>query len=347
MDRREFLRLAAVASLSPLAACVGNDSEKVSGPRPSAAESPSPTLIESSSEPAPALGWKRIGAKGPGPRRDYTFAAAGAESAAILFGGRAAGEPLGDLWSFAGGAWRQISAEGPTPRFGHNSAYIGGRLIVFGGQGGAGVFFNDLWSFDTTKESWTQLAESGQAPSARYGSGGTAVGSSLTISHGFTDAGRFDDTWSFSKAWTDVSPATGPRPIERCLHRLAYVKGLDRLVLFGGQTNADPFLGDTWLYDPGAEGWTQVKGPAPSPRKLFAAAATNSALYLFGGNGNAGELGDLWSFNGERWSELRQSKTRPSARSGVEFASQVGSMLLFGGSDASGEVDDLWELTTP
>lgn len=90
-----------------------------------------------------------------------------------------------------------------------------------------------------------------------------------------------------------------------------------------------------------------MKDPAPSPRKLFAAAATDSAPYLFGGNGNEGGLGDLCSFNGEKWSALSQTKPRPSARSGVEFASQVRSMLLFGGSDASGELDDLWGLTTP
>jgi hypothetical protein len=346
MDRREFLRLAALASLSPLAACVVDEREKITEPRPSPAGSPSPSPVDSPSESPPALGWKRVEASGPGPRLDYTFAAPVAGGGAFLFGGRAGGEALGDLWAFSDSGWRQISAEGPTPRFGHNSAFIGGRLIVFGGQGGEGVFFNDVWSFDVAKGSWTQLGQDGPAPSARYGSGGTAVGSALAISHGFTDAGRFDDTWSFSKRWEDVSPATGPRPIRRCLHRLVNVKGLDRLVLFGGQTNGEPFLGDTWLYDPGLQTWSQMKGPGPAPRNLYAAGATNSALYVFGGSGDGGELGDLWSFDGESWRELSQGKPRPSARGGIDFAALDGSLLLFGGSDASGELDDLWELTT-
>jgi hypothetical protein len=345
MDRREFLRFAAIASVATLAACAKDEGDRAAEARRSPTEAPSPAPVETPAEPPPALSWKRIEAKGPGPRRDYSFAAAGAGSAALLFGGRAGGEPLGDLWSFADGTWRQISADGPAPRFGHNSSFIGGRLIVFGGQGGQGVFFNDLWTFDAARESWRTLADDG--PSARYGAGGTALGTALAISHGFTDAGRFDDTWSFSKAWTDVSPASGPRPIRRCLHRLAYLKGLERLVLFGGQTNGEPFLGDTWLFDPASGTWTQVKGPAPSPRNLYAAGATNSTLYVFGGNGNGGELGDLWSFDGERWSELSPEKPRPSARSGIEFAVLGGSMLLFGGSDESGEVDDLWELTIP
>lgn len=345
MDRREFLRFAAIASLSPLAACVSGDPDSASQPEPSPAESRVATPVESPSESATALGWRRIDAEGPGARRDYSFASAGTGSTAFLFGGRAGGEPLGDLWRFEDDAWRQVSAEGPAPRFGHNSALIRETLFVFGGQGGQGLFFNDLWAFDAAQESWRQLGEGG--PSPRYGAGGTAVATTLAISHGFTDAGRFDDTWSFSKAWSDVSPASGPRPIERCLHRLVYVNELNRLVLFGGQTNGVPFLDDTWLYDPAAKTWTEVTGPAPPPRNLYAAGATSSALYVFGGNGNDGELRDLWSFDGESWSELSQGKPRPGARGGIDFASLGGRMLLFGGSDASGELDDLWELTTP
>lgn len=216
---------------------------------------------------------------------------------------------------------------------------------MFGGQGGQGVFFNDLWSFDVSGESWKQLADGG--PSPRYGAGGTAAGSALTISHGFTDAGRFDDTWSFSERWTEVSPGKGPRPIRRCLHRLAYVEGLNRLVLFGGQTNGVPFLGDTWVFDPGPRTWTEIKGKAPPPRNFYAAGATSDAFYVFGGNGSEGELGDLWTFGGAGWSELSTGDPRPSARGGIDFAVLQGRVLLFGGSDASGELDDLWELSLP
>src|SRR5918996_458527 len=114
MDRREFLRLAALASLSPLAACVSSDPDAASRPEPSPAESPAATPVESPSEPAPTLGWRKIEADGPGARRDYSFTAAAAGSAALLFGGRAGGESLGDLWRFEDDGWRQISAEGPS-----------------------------------------------------------------------------------------------------------------------------------------------------------------------------------------------------------------------------------------
>jgi hypothetical protein len=346
LNRRSFLRLAALASLSPLAACDTREPE-TGRPRHIAEESPSPQPTETPSEPTQAITWTRIDARGPGPRRDYSFTGDGQGSAAFLFGGRSNGEPLGDLWAFAEGGWRQISADGPAPRFGHNAAFVGDRLLLFGGQGGQGLFFNDLWSFETAKESWTRLADGQAAPSPRYGAGGAAVDSDLAITHGFTDAGRFDDTWSFSQRWVEVSPGSGPRPVKRCLHRLTYLEEADRLVLFGGQTNGVAFLGDTWTFDPGSRKWTEMRGKAPPPRNLYAAAARRDAVYVFGGSGANGELGDLWSFDGKRWSKLRQAKPRPSGRGGVDFAVLGESMLLFGGSDGSGELDDLWELTAP
>ena len=344
LDRREFLRLAGLASLSPLVACVAGDPETSPKPASTPPESASPQPSATPNEPARTFAWTRIDAKGPEPRRDYSFTGHGDESKAWLFGGRAGGEPLGDLWEFADGEWRRISADGPSPRFGHNAAFIGDRVLLFGGQGGQGVFFNDLWSFDVAEESWTRVSDGGAAPSPRYGAGGTAVGSDLTISHGFTDAGRFDDTWSFANAWTDVSPASGPRPIKRCLHRIAHLQGLNRLVLFGGQTNGVPFLGDTWVFDPGSRSWREMKGKAPSPRNLYAAGATSDALYVFGGNGEGGELGDLWTFDGTEWAKLNAGDPSPGARGGIDFAVLEGRMLLFGGSDSSGELDDLWEL---
>lgn len=105
MDRREFLRFAAIASVATLAACAKDEGDRATEARRSPTEAPSPAPVETPAEPPPALSWKRIEAKGPGPRRDYSFAAAGAGSAALLFGGRAGGEPLGDLWSFADGTW--------------------------------------------------------------------------------------------------------------------------------------------------------------------------------------------------------------------------------------------------
>lgn len=345
-DRREFLRLAGLAGLGVLAACA--ESRPQVGPTGPA----SPTATGSpTGSPAPrALAWRRLPATGPGARRDHTLTANDEGTIAFLFGGRAGGKPLGDLWAFerGSGTWEKIPAKGPAARFGHNAAYVSGHLVLFGGQGVGSTFFNDAWAFDPVGGKWAKLAPRGAAPRPRYGAGGSTIGSSITITHGFNFDGRFDDTWALATAWTDVSPKKGRRPGERCLHRAVYVPRLGKMVLFGGQTTGTSFLGDTWLYDPVTMTWIELTGAAPSPRNLYAAAATADRFILFGGAGSGGPLDDLWSFDGKTWKRLAPAGTPPPARSGIEGAVMAGpGLLVFGGTTGEKELADLWELTLP
>lgn len=344
MDRREFLRLVAAAPLAAVAACTTSSEPQVSSPPPSS-PSPSPGA-PGSPEAAPAtLEWFPFRERGPGPRRDHSLTPA--DGTLYLFGGRAGGEALDELWTWQPATgWRRVNATGPAPRFGHNAAFVRGRLLVFGGQGGAGLFFDDLWEWNPGNERWKRISRGGPAPAARYGAGGTAVGSALTISHGFTDAGRFDDTWSFRGRWRDVTPA-GPRPVERCLHRLVHLEALGLLVLFGGQTTGTPFLGDTWVLDAGMGGWTELGGRGPAPRSFYAAVAAGDVMYLFGGSGEEGDLNDLWSFDGARWRREEPAGDPPGPRNGHDMALLDGRVMLFGGAGEDGELDELWELTLP
>jgi hypothetical protein len=170
------------------------------------------------------------------------------------------------------------------------------------------------------------------------------VGPAFVVSHGFTDAGRFDDTWSFRKGWKDISPTAGPLPVERCLHRLVYLEATGQLVLFGGQTTGTAYLGDTWLYNLDRRTWTQYRGPAPAPRNFYGATATRDAIYVFGGSGSEGSLADLWSFDGEGWTKVHTRGKGPLPRNGHDVALTADRILLFGGSGESGEIADTWEL---
>lgn len=342
--RREFVRLAGMGALGFLAAC---KTSTTPGGGASPAASPAGTTPAPSPTQDRALRWRRVRAEGPPARRDYSFVADDSGTAAFLFGGRAGGDPLGDLWRYdvRGESWKRIRAEGPSPRFGANAAFVEGRLLLFGGQGGAGEFFDDTWTFEPGKAEWTSLRTK-RAPAERYGAGGTRVGSRFLISHGFTDSGRFDDTWSFGDDWRNVSPSGGRRPVERCLHRIAYLGSARRVVLFGGQTTGTPFLGDTWLYDPDRRRWVELPGRGPGRRNLYALGATPDALYLFGGYVSGGARDDLWLFNGSRWREIEPRGKTPGRRGGVDAAMLPGpNMLTFGGNDGSDDLDDLWELT--
>jgi hypothetical protein len=347
LDRRDFLRVAALGTFGLAAGCSGDDSAAPS-PSPSTSGSGSPSPSPTASAPR-TLAWSLLAAPGPSARRDHTFTANDGGSIAFLFGGRAAGKPLNDFWAFdrSANAWNKLTG-GPAARFGHSAAFIDGHVVVFGGQGGPNAFFNDTWAFDPVHGTWTQLKPAGGPPAPRYGAGGAKIGTSLTISHGFTDTGRFDDTWALSARWTNVSPKSGPRPIKRCLHRAVYLPDFGRMLLFGGQTDGRPFLSDTWLYNPTKQEWSQGGGNAPTARNLYALAGTAKTAYLFGGATAEGASNELWSFDASGWKKLKAAGTAPPARSGVEGAIVAGpSMLVFGGAGKSAELADLWELSIP
>ncbi len=297
------------------------------------------------------LAWSALAAKGPAARRDHTLTANDGGTIAFLFGGRAGGKALGDLWAFerASNSWSRLDAtKGPAARFGHSAAFIDGHLVLFGGQGGPDSFFNDAWAYDPVRGTWTKLTPAGGPPAARYGAGGAKIGMSLTVTHGFTNSGRFDDTWALSARWTDVGPKDGPRPIKRCLHRTVYLPTFGRMLLFGGQTDGRPFLGDTWLYTPTKMTWQEAGGSAPSARNLYALAGTATTAYLFGGAGGQGNTNDLWSFDKNGWLKLKPAGNAPPARAGVDGAIVTGpSMMVFGGGSGSAELADLWELALP
>lgn len=365
ISRRQLVRagltLAAGLGAAYAFGC-GEDAD--SSPRPSEqSRTPAATLPTTATiAPSPrGAAWRQISAGGtlPGPRRDHSLTAYAAGSRVYLFGGRAGGDPLGDLWVYdvEASAWSQLAPDGnaPAARFGHNAILdpTRGRFVIFGGQAG-GSFFSDVWAYDPAGNSWSEIAPEGAGPTQRYGAGGAfdPAEESLIVSHGFTNQGRFDDTWQFGlgeQRWSDASPTQGERPIKRCLLRTVIDPGRGRLLLFGGQTDGTPFLGDLWAFDLADRAWSELVGEGPSPRNLYSAVARvdQPTMLLFGGSTGSGESDELWALDmaSDRWS-LMVVEGPPSPRSGHDavWLADLNAMLLFGGRDDNGDLNDLWRL---
>jgi hypothetical protein len=363
LERRTFLRLASLGALGAVAACAEARPaaapilrEVPPTPTVNPSQTPAPTQTPTAASPTPAatvagLAWRQIKAKGPTARHHHTFTANDAGTIAFMFGGRSNGQPRADLWAFdrSSDAWEHIPVTGPPSRFGHAAAFADGHLVIFGGQGSSGSFLNDAWAFDPVRGAWSKLEPKGGPPAARYGTSGTTIGTALTISHGYATGGGLDDTWALSSGWVNVTPKAGPIPKKRWVHRAVYVPGLGRMLLFGGQAVGSPFLGDTWLYDPATQTWSEVTAPGPPPRLLFALAATKDRAYLFGGQAAVGgPQSDLWSFSSEGWTALQASGPVPPGRIATQGVVVSGpSMLVFGGTDGTHDLGDLWELKLP
>ena len=377
LHTRLLSRRAAIFSLAALAggylvACGGDDDDETALDTADSGASPEPegtlestvtadATAEATPEPTAAAptsvldatpAWTRLAAAGPSARRDHSLVATADGSSVILFGGRGQDGPLNDAWLYdvAADTWMQIEG-GPSARFGHNAVFdaAGSRMILFGGQAGPN-FFNDTWSFDGT---WLQLNLAGP-PSPRYGAGAAITQNDVFISHGFTDSGRFDDTWQMpleGDAWGDQSPTSGPRPVERCLLRTVADSERGRIFLFGGQTDSDPFLGDLWVLDLTVDSWSEIgQSTAPAARNLYSLVAVDEpAALLFGGRAEDGALNDLWvlDFLTDSWLQVAADGEAPSGRSGHDAAWLTGqhSMLVFGGRDAGQTLlNETWRL---
>ena len=305
------------------------------------------------------IGWTQINAAGPAAREDHTWTVAGDLTdtnggvAALLFGGRDGGTVFGDLWAFSliDDNWYELPSDGgPGARFGHEAVWVDGiGLVVFGGQNGPD-FFNDLWAYDLATETWRQLPSNGAVPVARYGTcAALAPDGRLWISHGFTSDGvRFSDTLAYdfaSGAWTDETPASGPRPVERCLHACWWTED-GALALFGGQTTGVTALDDWWLLQDGA--WSEVNRTPATERNLYAAVRVADSTVVFGGQAPDGSyLDDFWQLRDDDFDALGLTRDDegPSARAGAAMIMDpwVGRGLLFGGRDADGALADIWQ----
>jgi N-acetylneuraminic acid mutarotase len=300
-------------------------------------------------------GWRKVAAgDGPPAREDHTWTVDTEGRFAYLFGGRSGDREFSDLWRYdlARDSWKKISPKGatPEPRFGHNAVWVDDYgMVVFAGQRGVD-FFDDLWAFDPQAKRWRELPAKGQVPKRRYGSC-MVVGPDgrLWISHGFTFAGRFDDTRAYnlkSKRWAVITP-TGRKPGERCLHECFTTTAGD-LVLYGGQDNGSFALGDLWSM--GREGeWDRHDDPMAQPRRLYGVTEAGGYAYVFGGAGvDNAELADLWRVNREtlEFERVSVDGSHPAGRYAGSLITDAerGRLLLFGGEAASGTRSDVWEL---
>jgi len=211
-----------------------------------------------------AESWQRLNTIGtpPIPRANPGDIYHPTRNSLILFGGiDINGLHLDDVWELKLDSliWRQINIIGtrPAKRQHFASAFdqLNNRMIIFGGRGDNGSFYNDVWALDLSlgNEQWKQLYPTGIQPpvlcTPAYGYDSRRR--KLYVFGGWSYYGGFtfyNDVYVLdisSLTWTKLYPS-GDVPQERRCAAGTYDIFNDNFIIFGGD-NYSQFYSDTHI----------------------------------------------------------------------------------------------------
>ena len=261
------------------------------------------------------------------------------------------------VWGASAQEWVQLSAggEGPSART-HGAAIYDSRdhrMILFGGRGSSGDR-GDVWAFDLTAHSWSDITPASIGPMARFTHNALydeAAHQMIIWSGRYVTAeggGFLNDVWAFDlngESWTELA-APDPVPLERYGTAAVFHPPQRRLVNFAGFTTAGRFE-DVWSFDLDTQLWTEISTTSdPGARCLHSASYDDSRqqMIIYGGQRGSAALDDLWALDlaSHTWTNLA-SGDRPLGRI---FATQVydasnSRVIIFGGNRDRDGVDAL------
>ncbi|MCI4317355.1 MAG: hypothetical protein L3J96_02350, partial [Thermoplasmata archaeon] len=195
----------------------------------------------------------------PSPRQGASMVYDSADGYVVLFGGKGAGGPLSDTWTFHALTWSNITPTVGTSPPSRTSGSISddpadNGVVLFGGRTSS-LVDRDTWMFAAGR--WTNLtgalALGSGLPPRRYNAsmaydptaGSVVLFGGITYSSG--NYSTVNDTWKFIHAnWSRLS--SPPSPPARSSAVLAYDPTAGGLLLFGGTANGGTRLSDSWSF---------------------------------------------------------------------------------------------------
>lgn len=275
----------------------------------------------------------------------------------MMYGGTLAfGNPRAATLTLKDGTWNELhDPVSPSSRslFAMATDPDNGTIWMLGGQNETDVI-TDFWEYQNGK--WTSNINLSSGP---------AVCSTPTAAYD-TDRKKLvvvcadSSTYEWDGAaqtWTTESPKT--TPTQRRFSSMAYDPAIKKTVLFGGMPDDASFSDETWLWD--GTNWTRQKNNHPESRQGAAMwwDAQMQKVVLYGGIGRASTLdrieryGDMWSYDGSNWTEMKTITTAPPPRYGAQWSvdPKTNDVLLIGGLrlDVVGQLstqvyaNDMWQ----
>lgn len=260
-----------------------------------------------------------VGDEKPGCRENNGVVISDSSRSFLMFGGYNGTVWLNDLWKFdiepqprwtclqeashevdgGGGGGGQNEAGTvtlrPCARFGYVSVAYDGKFILWGGFDG-GRWLNDLFVFDLSTSTWSQITQLGSPPSVRSCPAWCHRDGRLFLHGGYDGLERKDDFYVCDlKTYTwQRMPHMGLRPSPRYFH--SSVLYGNKLFVYGGYSG-NQRLSDLWAYDFETHFWAEVdcsNGDAPSGRSSLVAQVYENYLYVFSGYNGSAVMNDMY-----------------------------------------------------
>lgn len=220
----------------------------------------------------------------------------------VWFGGKG-NSVTADTYTFDGATWVQHGPQEPpepAARWKHAAAWLGDRMVMFGGAQPGRTRLGDLWTW-TWSGGWTQVSAAAVWPEARSGQVmalDPARQRIVMFGGAKTETEVLDDTWEWDgAAWEERTFATRPPPRQGAA--MAWDPTSARLLLFGGESTNGVLYDDTWAYD--GQAWRLLdlgSGPSPRAEHVLVPSPDGRGVVLYGGNDAVGESLELWRL---RW----------------------------------------------
>lgn len=196
--------------------------------------------------------------------------------------------------------------------------------------------------YHTTIYSWICIDSSGparQTTGCAYDSDRDRV----VLFGGEDTTGILEDTWEWDRTqWVQVA-TTGP--LKRASILLCYDEARANVLLFGGWTPSDDYLGDTWVWNGSI--WLEKIVSGPSPRANYAIAydKQRQRIVLFGGSLWQQIFGDTWEWDGDNWELRSTSGPCPRIFPRMVYDNARHKCILFGGEThyVGQTLNDTWE----
>ncbi|CAK79408.1 unnamed protein product (macronuclear) [Paramecium tetraurelia] len=240
-----------------------------------------------------------FGGDNPQPRFGHTICVI-APNKIALFGG-AVGDTgryviTGDVYigDMTTKKWKRIEASGsvPTNRAAHQALAIElNQMIIFGGAvGGGGLADDNLYVFELRDDTgtWVTVPVIGTTPGRRYGHTMVLIKPHLIVFGGNTGQEPVNDVWSFNLekspySWQKLE-CSSEQPNVRVYHSAALCttgSANGMMVAFGGRTNDQGALNDTWGLRKHRDGrWDWVRAPYRNQTEQPLQRYQHSTLFL-------------------------------------------------------------------